>query len=343
MAISHSLICSAAALALTLTIATQGVGTAFGQSEQPQPPVAPAELGDGPIDETAQLGRIRAALKDHYRLDNEDTRFFIDRNDRGFFRATRNIGLVYKRVPGATDRVQFLGSATLISPCFALTAYHVVHGTEGIDDEQFVPSVDAKVEVGIFPTAGQSDQFDKRHIEATAVDPGIINLRARVWSDDFLLLRLHEKQISYLRTPVTLGHIFDRRLSRLPWQSSDEFLLAAGFATDRIALERKIQLQGDFCQPRGANAGAGVYADCILTKGMSGGAVFLFFHSADGRFQSELVGVPTQPSIGNGLFAKNSNGRSLVAPLTPTKIAKIRAIIDRPTDDHCMPTDGKPW
>ena len=307
------------------------------------PPVAPAEPGDGPIDEAAQLERMRAVLKDQYRPDNEDTRFIIDRNDNGFFKSTRNVGIVYARLPGRTAKVQFLGSATLISPCFALTAYHVVHGTEAIDDAQVTPSTDANVGFGVFPIAGRIDQFDKRSVGASAFDPGIIDLHAKAWSDDILLLRLHERQAAYMHAPVSLGHVFDRRLSKLSWLSSEDFLLATGFAGERIALENKVELQGDFCQPTGASAGAGLNTNCVLTKGMSGGAVFHVFRAADGGVERELIGVPTQPSIGNGLFAKNSNGRSLVAPLTPTKIAKIRAIIDRPTDDHCMPTDGKPW
>jgi hypothetical protein len=58
---------------------------AIAQPVPTTPPVAPAELGDGPIDEVAQLERIRSALREHYRPDNDDTRFVIDRNDKGIF------------------------------------------------------------------------------------------------------------------------------------------------------------------------------------------------------------------------------------------------------------------
>jgi hypothetical protein len=99
---------STIALGLLLTTPTGA------RKESKSWPIAPVELGEGPIDEVAQLERIRVALKDHLRMDNEDTRFIIDRNDMGVFRMMRNVGVVHYISDADSDDTK-IGTGTLLN------------------------------------------------------------------------------------------------------------------------------------------------------------------------------------------------------------------------------------
>lgn len=316
---------------------------AIAQPVPTTPPVAPAELGDGPIDEVAQLERIRSALREHYRPDNDDTRFVIDRNDKGIFSVFSGVGLVHKLSnddPGETR----IGTGTIISPCFVLTSYHVAEGRELIDGDK-LPLQGRRMLFSVGAIPGRTDFFLYKSLPVTVQDPHIFNFSNRRWSDDFVLLRF-DNRIRDGRLQISgLSHVLGRSLptQSLMDGSIKSFFVVGGFPASAIERRRRFDIYGDFCQIYGAVQDLGLSSNCVLTKGMSGGPMFYAEREGSQNYQLSLVAVPIQASVGSGEFAKESSGTSVLAPLTPAKIAKIRAIIDRPTDAHCMPTDGKPW
>ena len=325
-------------MAILLAVGSAAVAFAQTSTSAPTPPVALAELGDGPIDEAAQLERIREALKDHYRPENEDTRFIVDRNDKGIFHAVGEVGVVFF---AADDRAgtTAIRTATKISDCFALTAYHAVEGREIVDGDK-PPLTSRKVKFAFGPDRDKLDGFSTRGVEAVVHDAGLLNFGNRSWADDMVLIRFSSKA-RHQSTPLQLDHIFGRKLPSEPFKSSS-FLVAAGYSSDYLLKTHRFDLLADLCSIKDAAAEVGIISNCILTDGMSGGPLILFEPTSQVHYTARLVGVAAQ-SVGSGLFSKQSNGSSTFAFLSPIKIAKIRAIIERPTDDRCMPTDGKPW
>lgn len=307
------------------------------QSVPPAVPVAPAELGNGPIDEAAQLERIRAALKDHYRPENEDTRFIIDRNDKGIFRMMRYVGLVHFPADDNPKQTK-IGTGTLLSDCFVLTSYHVLEGRDVIDGNK-MPLPGRRVMFSFGPKPGRVDGFNSQSLGAVAHEPGILNFSDRRWSDDIILLRLDDKlprAIEY----TGIGHAFNKPIKDIHIGQITSNVVSLGFPDEAISRSHQFALYADMCRIISATNEMGFSTNCIATKGMSGGPLFSITNES-GR--QVIVGLAVQAAVGNGRFSKGSTQRSFFAHFTPAKIAKIRAIIDRPTDDHCMPTDGKPW
>jgi len=302
------------------------------------PPVAPAELGNGPKDEVAQLERIRSALKAHYRPDNDDTRFIIDRNDKGIFGAVGEVGVVFFSADNQLRKTA-IRTAAKISDCFALTAYHALEGREIVDGDK-APLTSRKVKFASGPVRNKLDGFSTRGVEAVVHDAGLLNFGNRKWADDMVLIRFSSKA-RLQPASLQLEHIFGRKLPTEPFRSSS-FFMSVGYSTDYLSQTHRFDLLADLCSIKDVDAEVGIISDCVLTDGMSGGPLILFEPTSLGHHTARIVGVAAQ-SVGAGLFSKRSNGSSTFAFLSPIKITKIRAIIDRPTDNHCMPTDGKPW
>lgn len=289
----------------------------------------------GLIDEVAQLTQLNEGMKEHLNPNSEDTRFVVDRNNNGAFSQMNNEGLIHFQSDDNSNETK-IGSATILNGCYALTSYHVVEGRDVIDGTK-LPKAGRKVKFSFGAIPGRTDSFSNKSLDATVVDPGILNLDNRKWSDDMVLIKLSKKLPAASYSPIKLGHVFGQQLNTTPSsQLGKQFFVAAGYSADKISQTKKYELYGDYCNVKGAVADLGLSTDCLLTKGMSGGGLFKYTKSPTcNEYEKELVGLNIQASVGTGLFSKNSSGRSVIAPLTPSKISKINAIINQNLDENC--------
>ena len=212
------------------------------------PPVAPAELGDDPIDEAAQLERIRTELKDHYRPDNEDTRFIIDRNDKGIFRIMQNVGLVHFKSDDDPNETK-IGTGTLLNGCFILTSYHILEGRQIIDGDK-MPLAGRQVHFSYGALPDRLDSFQFGPLNGVVQDIGILNFYNRQWNDDIALVRLGNKQ-THVVSP-TLDYI--KALQTIPSiHSATKWFVTSGYPGEQVNRDKIWRLWADLCNPLGAN------------------------------------------------------------------------------------------
>jgi hypothetical protein len=115
-----------------------------------------------------------------------------------------------------------------------------------------------------------------------------------------------------------------------------QFFIAAGYPGTKFNSFKTAGLYADFCVPKGSTKDFGIQTNCVLTKGMSGGPLFIYEKIANSnRYSKTLVAVHIQSATGDGKFAKTSDYTSDVAGLTQSFIDKIRKYTDQDLDDTC--------
>lgn len=287
----------------------------------------------GLIDEVAQLTQLNEGMKEHLNPNNEDTRFVVDRNSNGAFSQMKNEGLVHFQSDDNSNVTKF-GSATILNGCYALTSYHVVEGRDIIDGIT-QPRAGRKVKFSVGAVAGSTSSFSSRSIESTVVDPGILNLENRQWTDDMVLIKFSKKLPMNSYEKINLGVISSMTTTHSS-QLGKKFFISTGYPGSKIVETKKYELYADYCNVLGANTIQGLSTNCTITPGMSGGAFYQYEKNPScNEYTKTLIGLNIQPAIGDGLFSKNGSGRSLVAPLTPSKIQKINSIINKELDANC--------
>lgn len=289
------------------------------------------------LDEVGQLKKFKAQLGAYLDESNTDTRFIVDRNDKGAFSPMYNVGVIHVDDPNNNTNDLLLGTATVISDCYALTSYHVIEGREVIDGTK-IPENNKYVKLSFGAKAGSTGGFLNNGLDATVVDPGILDLNDRKWSNDFVLVRFSQKLKPGTYQNIQLGTL----AGRSGINSSDatafdsQFFVAAGYPVVRFNSFKTGNLYADFCVPKGSIKGAGIETNCVLTRGMSGGPLFIYEKIAkSNRYSKMLVAVHIQSAIGDGKFAKNTEYASIVAGLTQSFIDKIKKYTEQELDDTC--------
>lgn len=301
------------------------------------------------LDEVAQLKKFKAQLGAWLDESNTDTRFIVDRNDKGAFSPMYNVGVIHEDDPNDPNKSFLRGTATVISDCYALTSYHVIEGLDFIDGTK-MPENNKRVKLSYGAKAGSAGGFLYNGLDVTVVDPGILDLNDRKWANDFVLVRFSQKLKPGTYQKIQLGTL----AGRSGINSSDttafesQFFIAAGYPGSKFRSFKTANLYADFCNPKGSIKDLGIQTNCVLTPGMSGGPLFIYEKIENSnRYSKILVAVHirarstslleflslTQPS--SDTFSKKSNDTSIVAGLTPSFINKIKKYTDQDLDDTC--------
>lgn len=292
----------------------------------------------GLINEVSQLVQLKADLGEHLNPTNEDTRFVIDRNDTAAFSVFNNLGSIHHPSQAAAIKGDRKGStAIVLNGCYAITNYHVVEGASIIDTKK-LPEKDKKVKFSYGAISGQAHGFKYSEIDATVVDPGILNFQSRQWSDDMVLIKFSKKLPSATYQSINLETIAGKSVeSENATDFQKQFFVAAGIPIEKYNDYDDASVYGDFCNPKGFDLGVGLRTNCVLTKGMSGGGLFMFNKlPGSNQYKTSLIGMNIQTAGGSGHFAKNDDTLySHVAPFTSAKIKKINALIDEKLDENC--------
>jgi len=288
------------------------------------------------LDEVGQLQQFKTQLGNHLNANNTDTRFIVNRNDKGAFSQMQNVGVIHQQDPNDSTKDLLMGTATVINSCYALTSYHVVEGRDVIDGTK-MPEKNKQVKFSYGAKAGTTGGFSNNSINATVVDPGILNLNNRKWSNDVVLVRFSKKLKPGSYEKIELASPFRNGLNSSDATAFDsQFFVAAGYPATRFNSFNTGSLYADFCNPKSKDERLGINTNCVLTKGMSGGPLFIYEKNPTcNSYSKKLVALNIQPAIGYGKFAKNSNYTSQVVGLSTDMIKKINGFTDKDLDENC--------
>jgi len=295
------------------------------------------------LDEVSQLKNFKAQLGAYLDESNTDTRFIVDRNDKGAFSVMYNVGVIHEQDPDDAAKDLLLGTATVISDCYALTSYHVVEGRDIIDGNK-IPERNKHVRFSYGAVKGATGGFSNNALDATVVDPGILDLTDRRWSNDVVLVRFSQKLKPGSYEKIQIGTLAGRSgiNSSDPTAFDSQFFVTVGYPGSRINSLKTASLYADFCNPKGSMKDFGIQTNCVLTKGMSGGPFFIYEKKQNSNIYTKiLIALNTQQAIGDGKFTKKSAdsdidfNTSMVAGLTRDFIEKIRKFTDQELDDTC--------
>jgi hypothetical protein len=293
----------------------------------------------GLIDEVGPLVQLKAELGEHLSATNDDTRFVIDRNDTGAFSIINNIGSIHHPSQATAPKGGRKGAtAIVLNGCYAITNYHVVEGHSIITTPSQMPEEGKKVKFSYGAIKGQTQGFRYSEIDATVVDPKILNLNNRRWSDDIVLIKFSKKLPTDSYKKIKLESIASKSVEIDDATNfQEQFFVAAGIPVEKYNDYDDANVYGDFCNPKGYHSSVGIRTNCVLTTGMSGGGLFMF-NKLPGRnqYETSLIGMNIQPASGSGHFVKGDEQRSsFVAPLTSDKISKIQSFTEQKLDENC--------
>lgn len=294
------------------------------------------------LDEVAQLKKFKAQLGAHMDESNTDTRFIVDRNNRGVFKQMRNVGIVQTNdtitLNGSKVNVIRNGTGIILNDCYAITSYHVVEGQEILmNSVNKIPWVNRAVNFYFGPISGTHIGFSQK-ISGTVVDPGILNLSSRSLSDDIVLIRFSKKLPAASFEGIEIGSIYGKRLNKSDTTNfNEQFFTSAGYPASKMTSLSTAALYVDFCNPKESVLDLGITTNCVITARQSGGP-FMVYERIRGtnKYLKILIGINSQSSDeSSGLFEKKSDARSVITTFRPAMIEKIKMITDKNLDGTC--------
>jgi len=321
--------------------------------------------------ESRQKSDFIKSLSGHFTRANLDPRFVIDRTSGGMFKfANKVVQVVVIPTDTIKNKNSLYGSGTIISNCFILTAAHVANVN------MYYPKEKIQYRKEILIAFGDHDDTDIeevsyfRYMIGGKVFEKTFLRKDHDVTSDISLIRFNKKMSfsDFPKLGVPSGTDFS---IESPYGSADNFIINAGYPGSKTVFSpngqgQRVNLWGDICNKAemfsnsfltdewflsidlkgefsGVDRSKELFSStCLTTEGQSGGPVFYYKTKADGSFDVSLISVNS--SGDNVDIASRSTGTRSWGPLlTPEVVAAIQAIINRPTDENCMPADGKPW